>query len=99
MTKCRVCWNEHSGSCASFFSSQSRATKKPSVEEVVKTAPRAKRAAPAQASSVKHPLKHDMKALGKRGGLVGGVVRAARLSPERRREIAQAAARARWAAT
>jgi hypothetical protein len=36
-------------------------------------------------------------ALGRLGGLKGGPARAARLSPRRRREIAKAAARARWA--
>ena len=35
-------------------------------------------------------------ALGRKGGLKGGVVRAERLSPEQRSQIAQAAARARW---
>ena len=35
-------------------------------------------------------------ALGKLGGLKGGKARAAALTPERRREIAQKAARARW---
>jgi hypothetical protein len=35
-------------------------------------------------------------ALGRRGGLKGGPARAAALSPQRRREIAQKAARARW---
>lgn len=35
-------------------------------------------------------------ALGRRGGLKGGPARAAALSPARRREIARAAARARW---
>ena len=34
--------------------------------------------------------------LGRLGGKKGGRVRAARLSPERRREIAEKAARARW---
>jgi len=34
--------------------------------------------------------------LGRRGGLKGGPARAAALSSERRREIAQRAARARW---
>lgn len=58
-------------------------------------APAAKRARPAQASPVKHAVV-DMRALGRRGGLVGGVVRASRLKPERRSEIARAAARARW---
>ena len=35
-------------------------------------------------------------ALGRLGGLKGGPARAAKLSPRRRRAIAQAAARARW---
>jgi hypothetical protein len=35
-------------------------------------------------------------ALGRKGGKIGGVVRAERLSPERRSLIAQAAAKARW---
>lgn len=34
--------------------------------------------------------------LGRLGGLIGGKRRAAKLSPERRSEIARAAARARW---
>lgn len=38
----------------------------------------------------------DAKALGRRGGLRGGVVRAQRLTPERRVEIAKKAALARW---
>ena len=36
-------------------------------------------------------------ALGKLGGMKGGRARAAELSPERRKEIAQKAAKARWA--
>ena len=39
---------------------------------------------------------YDFKALGRLGGLKGGVVRAARLSPERRVEIATKAAKTRW---
>lgn len=35
--------------------------------------------------------------LGRRGGLKGGKVRAATMTPERRREIAQKAAASRWA--
>jgi hypothetical protein len=35
-------------------------------------------------------------ALGRIGGLKGGPARAARLSPERRQEIARVAARSRW---
>jgi hypothetical protein len=34
--------------------------------------------------------------LGRQGGLIGGKRRAAKLSPERRSEIAKKAARARW---
>ena len=37
-------------------------------------------------------------ALGRRGGLKGGKARAAKLTPERRREIARKAAAARWGA-
>ena len=36
-------------------------------------------------------------ALGKLGGLKGGKARAAKLTPEQRKEIAQRAATARWA--
>ena len=36
-------------------------------------------------------------ALGKLGGLKGGKARAAKLTPEQRREIARKGARARWA--
>ncbi len=36
-------------------------------------------------------------ALGRLGGLKGGKARASRLSPEQRKEIAQRAARKRWA--
>lgn len=36
-------------------------------------------------------------ALGRKGGLKGGRARANKLTPERRREIARKAARARWA--
>jgi hypothetical protein len=35
-------------------------------------------------------------ALGRRGGLKGGIARAAALSPEKRKEIATKAAQARW---
>jgi hypothetical protein len=35
-------------------------------------------------------------ALGRKGGLVGGKARAAKLSPEKRAEIARKAAAARW---
>jgi len=34
--------------------------------------------------------------LGRRGGLKGGIARAASLSPQQRKEIAQRAAAARW---
>ena len=38
----------------------------------------------------------DAVGMGRRGGLKGGVARAARLTPERRIEIAKKAALARW---
>ena len=38
-------------------------------------------------------------ALGRRGGLKGGLARAKKLSPARRKEIAEKAAQARWAKT
>lgn len=42
------------------------------------------------------PLKAAAAALGRRGGLKGGKARAEKLTPERRKEIAQKAATARW---
>jgi len=42
----------------------------------------------------KQPI--DYKALGMLGGLKGGKARAAKLTPERRTEIARKAAEARW---
>jgi hypothetical protein len=38
----------------------------------------------------------DMAKLGRAGGIKGGAARAAAMSPERRREIAKAAAEKRW---
>lgn len=38
----------------------------------------------------------DAKALGHKGGLKGGKVRAEKLTPEQRKEIAKKAAQARW---
>jgi hypothetical protein len=51
-------------------------------------------AAPEPADGGKDPAAVS---LGRRGGLKGGKARAAKLSPERRKEIAQKAAAARWA--
>jgi hypothetical protein len=45
----------------------------------------------------KAPPKGEMEELGRLGGLKGGAARAAALSPERRKEIAKAAAAKRWA--
>ncbi|HUP61970.1 MAG TPA: hypothetical protein VNA69_16305 [Thermoanaerobaculia bacterium] len=44
------------------------------------------------------PKKKDARAvqLGRRGGIASAKARAEKIPPERRREIAQAAARARW---
>lgn len=39
-----------------------------------------------------------MSELGRQGGLKGGIARAKKLSPERRKEIARKAAATRWAA-
>jgi hypothetical protein len=53
-----------------------------------------------QATGTKPAKKHRKNpaavALGRRGGLKGGKARAAKLTPEERREIAQKAAQARW---
>lgn len=38
----------------------------------------------------------DAKAMGRKGGLKGGKARAAKLTPEQRKEIARIAAQARW---
>lgn len=88
-------WWEHE-KCDVSSAAASRVTS----EEVVEVAPAqalpARSAKAARSSTVKHPLKHEMRELGRRGGLAGGVERARRLSPERRAEIARAAARARW---
>jgi hypothetical protein len=46
--------------------------------------------------TVPSPPNPHAAALGRLGGLKGGPARAARLSPRRRRDIARAAARARW---
>lgn len=44
----------------------------------------------------KHRKNPHAVALGRKGGKVGGKARAAKLSPEKRKQIARAAARARW---
>jgi hypothetical protein len=54
-----------------------------------------------EATSERKPEPEDTRdpaavALGRRGGLVGGKARAAKLSPEQRSEIAKKAAEARW---
>ena len=50
-----------------------------------------------KATDEEHIIKNPAAvALGRLGGLKGGKVRAERLSPERRKEIAIKAARARW---
>jgi hypothetical protein len=47
-------------------------------------------------SSVSSPKDSAAVARGKKGGKIGGVARAAKLSPSRRRQIAKKAAQARW---
>jgi hypothetical protein len=55
--------------------------------------------------SIRHKLCNSMKknphavALGRKGGKKGGPARAAKLTPELRKEIARKAAAARWAKT
>jgi hypothetical protein len=52
--------------------------------------------APLNTKPRKHRKNPHAVALGRKGGKVGGVVRAKRLSPEQRHLIAKAAANARW---
>jgi hypothetical protein len=57
---------------------------------------------PEKGNLVKLPARAKVKnpaavALGKLGGSKGGKIRAQRLTPEKRKEIAQRAAEARWA--
>jgi len=50
-----------------------------------------------KATDEKHIVKNPYAvALGRLGGLKGGKARASKLSPERRKEIAKKAAKARW---
>jgi hypothetical protein len=42
------------------------------------------------------PEQHAARLLGSKGGKKGGIARAAKLTPEQRREIARRAAQARW---
>lgn len=53
-------------------------------------------AEPEEPTPPKHPASVE---LGRLGGLIGGPKRAAKLSPERRTEIARKAAATRWAKT
>lgn len=50
---------------------------------------------------IKPKLPNDVRAyfveMGRQGGLKGGLIRSDRLTPERRKEIAQKAIAARWA--
>lgn len=50
----------------------------------------------AETTGIPKPKNPAAVALGHLGGLKGGKARAERLSPEKRREIAKKAARARW---
>jgi hypothetical protein len=52
--------------------------------------------APLTPKTKKHRKNPHAVALGRKGGLKGGVVRAERLSPDQRQEIARAAALVRW---
>lgn len=88
---CTLCGTAHHAHRAHVFSREpSRVTEKKPAAPAAKALP--------VLSSIASAVKHEGAVeLGRRGGLVGGVVRASRLTPERRQEIAQAAARARWA--
>lgn len=99
---CEMCGTKHHGHQAHVFSrtpSCVTSQERPKREEVVgkvEEKPAAAKARPVRdrsSTSVKHAGAVD---LGRRGGLVGGKARAARLSPERRAAIARAAAAARW---
>jgi hypothetical protein len=47
-------------------------------------------------ASMRRPKQPTQKEYGRRGGLIGGKIRAERLSPEERKLIARKAAEARW---
>jgi hypothetical protein len=55
--------------------------------------------APARRLEWEEPIQAAAAVMGRKGGLKGGKKRAASLSPERRREIAEKAAAARWGKT
>jgi hypothetical protein len=54
--------------------------------------------APLTQKPSKSVISQVMSVMGRKGGKVGGKARAAKLSPERKREIASHAARIRWKA-
>ncbi len=62
-------------------------TEEPEPEEPAKEQPKPARSA----------IQEYLAEIGRKGGLKGGKVRAARLTPEQRSEIAKHAARKRWA--
>ncbi len=53
---------------------------------------------PAKVEKEKNPAAVELGRLGRLGGLKGGKARAAKLTPAKRKEIAQKAARIRWKA-
>lgn len=62
---------------------------------IMKDATEPKEAAPEEPS--KEEISRIMSAMGRRGGQKGGPARAKKLTPERRKEIARNAIKARWA--
>ena len=66
--------------------------------DVIGNAVKVMRIATGEEEDAQHSDSKDEAAvsLGRRGGLSGGKARAEKLSPERRREIAAAAAKRRW---
>ena len=72
-------------------------------KEIVDEATGQKPETPNEAEQEPEPTEEERKRaaaiLGRRGGLKGGKSRAAKLTPERRRDIAKKAAEARWTKT
>ena len=79
---------------------QNRSSKKQGPEDTNEIAFRVLQLAIGEAQPVTEPKKNPAAvALGRLGGKKGGAARAAKLTPEQRREIAQIAANARWKKT
>lgn len=51
---------------------------------------------PKERTPIQTPIQEYLAEIGRKGGLIGGKKRAEKLTPERRKEIAQKAANTRW---